>query len=267
MSDIANTLHKDEFRDLDVFDSELAHTHSSYASFVNNKLVRVLDLEQHPSALMELVHDSFRALVLSPRFSCVGAKSALNRGTYRMGMYYEMNTPGTNAGLARDLYAFVQEQPQMEAGFTTFIASFAEPHPVDEVDFERLLWQQLQALHDLDAPLHAWDTSVSSDPENPSFSFSFAGRAFFIIGMSPASSRWSRRFAWPTLVFNAHNQFEQLRERGKFRSIRDTIRARETALQGSYNDVLSDFGEQSEARQYAGRSVEQDWRCPFHAHL
>jgi len=127
-----------------------------------------------------------------------------------MGMYSEMNTPGTNAGLARDLFAFVQEQPYMQSGFTTFIASFAEPHPFDEGDFERLLWQQLQALHDLDAPLHAWDASVSADPENPAFSFSFAGHAFFIIGMSPASSRWSRRFAWPMLVFNAHNQFEHM---------------------------------------------------------
>ena len=250
-----------------VFDSDLARANSSYAAFEHNKLVRVLDPDKHPSALMELVHDSFRALVLSPRFTCVGAKSALNRGTYRMGMYSKMNTPGTNAGLARDLYAFVQEQPQMESGFTTFIASFAEPHPVNEVDFERLLWQQLQSLHDLDAPLHDWDATVSSNPESSDFSFSFAGRAFFIIGMSPASSRWSRRFAWPTLVFNAHNQFEQLRERGKYGSIRDTIRARESALQGGYNALLSDFGEQSEARQYAGRAVEQDWRCPFHTHL
>ncbi|HCI82936.1 MAG TPA: hypothetical protein DHW02_24965 [Ktedonobacter sp.] len=266
MPDILNTAYQDNIQTLNVYDSDLARTNSSYAAFEQNKLVCLLDSKQKPSALMELVHDSFRALVLSSRFSCVGAKAALHKGTYRMGMYGEMNTPGTNAGLARDLFAFVQEQPYMESGFTTFIASFAEPHPVDEADFERLLWQQLQALHDLDAPLHAWDTSVSSDPENPAFSFSFAGRAFFIIGMSPASSRWSRRFAWPTLVFNAHNQFEQLRERGKFRSIRDTIRARETALQGSYNDALSDFGEQSEARQYAGRAVEQDWRCPFHAH-
>lgn len=266
MLDIPDMSSQKAISDCNAFESELACANSSYAAFEQNKLVCVLDREQKPSPLMELVHDSFRALVLSPRFSCVGAKSALHRGTYRMGMYGEMNTPGTNAGLARDIFAFVQEQPYMESGFTTFIATFAEPHPVDEVDFERLLWQQLQALHDLDAPLHAWDTSVSSDPENPAFSFSFAGRAFFIIGMSPASSRWSRRFAWPTLVFNAHNQFEQLRERGKFRSIRDTIRARETALQGSYNDVLSDFGEQSEARQYAGRAVGQDWRCPFHPH-
>ncbi|MDQ6642865.1 MAG: YqcI/YcgG family protein [Chloroflexota bacterium] len=261
-----NTPIREALQQAHSFDSDLARANSSYAAFENNKLVRVLDPDQRPSALMGLVHDSFRALVLSPQFSCVGAKAAMNRGDYRMGMYSKMNTPGTNAGLARDLFAFVQEQPLIDSNFTTFIASFAEPHPVDEVDFERLLWQQLQSLHDLDAPLHPWDPSVSSDPANPAFSFSFAGRAFFIVGLSPASSRWTRRFAWPTLVFNAHTQFEQLRECGKYKSMQATIRAREYALQGSFNALLSDFGEQSEARQYAGRSVEQGWQCQFHSH-
>jgi FPC/CPF motif-containing protein YcgG len=51
-----------------------------------------------------------------------------------------------------------------------------------------------------------------------------------------------------------------------------TIRARDVALQGSMNPMLSDFGEQSEARPYSGRAVPQDWipdfpdpqkKCPF----
>ncbi|MEP6902345.1 MAG: YqcI/YcgG family protein, partial [Actinomycetota bacterium] len=31
------------------------------------------------------------------------------------------------------------------------------------------------------------------------------------------------------------------------------------------NPNLSDFGTQSEARQYSGRAVEHEWKCPFHA--
>ncbi|MBA3796937.1 MAG: YqcI/YcgG family protein, partial [Chloroflexi bacterium] len=38
---------------------------------------------------------------------------------------------------------------------------------------------------------------------------------------------------------------------------------REVALQGSINPMLSDFGTRSEARQYAGREVDEEWRCPF----
>ena len=84
--------------------------------------------------------------------------------------------------------------------------------------------------------------------------------------MHPASSRHARRFAWPLLVFNAHEQFERLRAQGRFEKLRALIREREWALQGSLNPNLGDFGERSEARQYAGRSVEGEWRCPFRPH-
>ncbi|MBV9689897.1 MAG: YqcI/YcgG family protein [Ktedonobacteraceae bacterium] len=248
------------------FDSDLARTNSSYAAFQQNKLVRVLDPDVLPSPLTQLVHDSFRALVLSSRFSCVGAKAAIHRGDYRMGMYGEMNSIDATAGLSRDLFAFVEEQNKLNSIFTTFIASFVGPYATDEEDFERHLWAQLQALHDQDALYHTWDSSVASNPEHPNFSFSFAGRAFFIVGLSPASSRWTRRFAWPTLIFNAHYQFERLRELGKYKPLQKAIRLRENVLQGTISPTLSDFGQVSEARQYAGRTVEQEWKCPFSAH-
>ncbi len=127
-----------------------------------------------------------------------------------------------------------------------------------------MLWQQLQQLHDEDRHYHTWDPSVSGDPHAADFSFSFAGRAFFVVGLHPGSSRWARRFAWPVLVFNAHEQFEQLRAQGRFEKLQALIREREWALQGSLNPNLQDFGHGSEARQYAGRAVGGDWRCPFH---
>lgn len=42
------------------------------------------------------------------------------------------------------------------------------------------------------------------------------------------------------------------------------IRARDKTLQGDLNQNLADYGEASEARQYSGRAVENDWKCPFH---
>lgn len=247
------------------FNSDLACLNSSYAAFQRGKLVRLLDSEQAPTPLMEFVHDAFRSLVLNPRFSCVGAKAAVHRGSYRFGMYAEMNTPGTTAGLARDLFAFVQEQMELDECFTTFVTSFTGPHSADERSFERLLWSQLQNLHEQDRLYHNWDSSVASDPRDPRFAFSFAGRAFFVVGLSPVSSRWTRRFAWPTLIFNAHYQFDRLRKRGKFTQLQQAIRKREHLLQGNVNATLSNFGETSEARQYAGRAVEEGWQCPFSA--
>jgi hypothetical protein len=49
--------------------------------------------------------------------------------------------------------------------------------------------------------------------------------------------------------------------------MKEIVRERDFKLQGSLNPNLSNFGEQSEARQYSGRAVETDWKCPFHALL
>ncbi len=213
---------------------------------------------------MEFVHDSFRALVSNTRFSCVGAKAALGSGSYRVGLYGSLGSREAAAGLARDLFWFVQEQEELGGEFSTFVASFEEPTAVDETAFERLLWEQLQRLHEEDRHHHRWAPSVSPDPESPRFAFSFAERAFFVVGLHPASSRFARRFAWPTLVFNAHFQFDRLREEGRYGRMQEVIRSRERELQGAPNPNLGDFGVRSEARQYSGRPAEADWRCPFH---
>src|SRR5206468_2426427 len=120
--------------------------------------------------------------------------------------------------------------------------------------------------HDRDAPLHDWDPSVSSNPDDPHFSFSFAGHAFFIVGLHPDSARLARQFPWPTLVFNPHAQFERMREKGKFERMKEVARQREEQLDGSVSPALADFGADSEAKQYAGRVVEPDWHPPFAPH-
>src|SRR5262249_16721798 len=133
-----------------------------------------------------------------------------------------------------------------------------------EQHFEELMWHHLQAMHSCDAQFFSWDRRVDADPENPRFSFSIGGRGMFVIGMHPKASRLARRRPLPTLVFNLHEQFDRLRRRGKFETMQQTIRARDKTVQGSVNPMLTKFGEESEARQYAGRSVAENWVCPFH---
>jgi FPC/CPF motif-containing protein YcgG len=178
----------------------------------------------------------------------------------------------TTEGLSRDLCHFAQSLLVEETEYATFVSVFREPRDVDELRFEQLLWQQLHQLHAADAAYFTWDPSVSADHTDPEFSFSFAGRAFYVIGMHANSSRTARTFPWPVLVFNPHEQFERLRTEGKWKKMQTAIRARELVLQGSVNPMLSNFGEQSEARQYSGRIVADDWappapaggKCPFH---
>ena len=67
------------------------------------------------------------------------------------------------------------------------------------------------------------------------------------------------------LVFNLHSQFETLREDGRYEKLRAAITERDIAFSGSRNPMLKQHGESSEARQYSGREVGAEWRCPFSA--
>ncbi len=244
------------------FDSDAARAHSAYHATTGDGIIRLLEAAP-ANAFARVANAAFRAFVLDERFSCLGAKASIRRETYRIGTYARMDAATVTEGLARDLYAFAAERRGLAGDFTTYIAVFREREFGSEEAFERALWSQLQRLHDLDAPHHAWDPRVSSDPADARFSFSFAGDAFFVIGLHPSASRGSRRFGWPTLVFNAHEQFEHLREDGRFGGLQRQIRARELHLDGELNPNLADYGAHSEARQYSGRAVEEAWTCPF----
>jgi FPC/CPF motif-containing protein YcgG len=246
------------------FDSDVAKANSSYAAFDGTELVRLLETAR-PGAFDRIAHEAFREFVGSPAFSCLGARAAMQKRSYRFGTYRKLDDESSTLGLARDLFAFAQERRGFESAFTTYVAVFAGSEVKDDAElaFERALWSQLDRLHDLDREHHRWDPKVSSDPQDPAFSYSFATTGFFVVGLHPGSSRSARRFAWPALVFNAHEQFVQLRSAGQFERLQERIRAREIALDGSLNPNLANFGERTEARQYAGRAVPDEWTCPF----
>jgi uncharacterized protein len=214
----------------------------------------------------QVVHEAIRDRLLSPEFPCLGARSALRRGTYEFGVYDELGTSDAARRLWGDLRAFTPRTHGDDAVFTTYIASFRQPADIGEREFEALLWQQLQLLHDIDRRCHAWDPRVSSDPHDGRFSFSVAGAAYFVVGLHPRSSRQARRFALPTLCFNPHAQFDVLRLTGRYARLRDRIRDRDQVLQGSINPMLRDFGDVSEAAQYSGRRTAPSWRCPLQTH-
>ena len=210
----------------------------------------------------EEIHDAFRAFVQAPEFSCLAGKGVVRTDHAQVGVYGALGSRRSARQLAHDLTGFLARED--DGAMRAMVAVFPSTPPCDESAFEHLLWRQLQRLHDVEGASHAWDPGVSDDPGDPRFAFSFRGHALFVVGMHPGSSRMSRRFGWPALVFNPHSQFEHLRETGRFERLRERVREREVALQGSLNPNLADFGEQSEARQYSGRAVEAGWRCPFH---
>jgi FPC/CPF motif-containing protein YcgG len=211
------------------------------------------------------VHAAFRELVTAPTFPCVGARAAFNSGSYAIAVYDRLASDLSTCELARDLCEFTRSEIRHQSEYATFVAVFVNQEISGEIEFETAMWQQLQQLNRLDARHYEWDKTVQSDPADPQFSFSFAGQSLYVIGLHPGSSRQARRFRWPALIFNPHEQFERLRADGKWKRMQETIRERDRELQGSINPMLSDFGEASEARQYSGRSVEDEWRAPFQA--
>lgn len=197
-------------------------------------------------------------------FPCVGAKAALKQENLQIIHGGDLRSDHSDAYLVAKLQAFAIQAPA-EAEYLSVISVFGQTPLLAEADFERALWQRLQALHNLDAQDYRWDRAVSSDPVAPTFGMSFGGRAFYVVGLHPGASRASRRFPQAALVFNLHSQFQRLRESGLYGKLKDTITARDVALSGCANPMLAAHGERSEARQYSGRVVEDEWVCPFRA--
>jgi FPC/CPF motif-containing protein YcgG len=203
-------------------------------------------------------------MVADNAYPCVGAKSVFARGQVELLVCDRLADPDDTPRLRSALAAFSRAHPRDvgdgQPQLASFSAVFRDPIPSTELEFENLLWRQLALLRAGDD--NPWDRSVSSDPADPHFGFSVAGRAFFVIGMHPAASRTARRSPLPVLVFNPHSQFEQLRATGRYDRIRDVVRTRDTRLQGCINPMVADHGSRSEACQYSGRTVPADWRPP-----
>lgn len=273
-----------------LFDSELAIAHSSYNGIVRDDehargqrlrvvpeghLMPLLD-DPKPTAEVKFLHDQFATLV-SDEFPCIGAHAAFHEGTYRLGVYDRLASLESVAGMGRDLRRFVEEQTQFASlreylhegeafgQFTSFVAVFRQPVPASEQEFEDLLWQHLQLLHDHDEPV--WDPSRSATPGDPTFAYSFAGRAFFVVGFNPHASELPRRFGYCALAFNAEYQIARLHEEGRFLAFAKAVRRRYERLAGRLNpSVPRDLtSTQDETRVYSGVPHPEDagWRCPL----
>ncbi len=206
----------------------------------------------------------FLGLIEDTDFPCLGAKAALAQGNLAIGSAGAITAPRDDARIHDRLVRW-SSTPQGDAQTLRSLAVvFAGPRDLGERDFERALWERLSALTAIDrARGHAPDPAYSMDPADPLFALSFGGRAYFAVGLHPNASRRARRAPSPTIVFNLHDQFTELRKADKYERMREVILARDEAFDGNPNPMIARHGEVSEARQYSGRAVEGDWVCPF----
>lgn len=210
------------------------------------------------------MEDRLQDFILNQGFPCVGAKSAVNMGRLTVYTARSMESAWNDVEIQDRLMHFAWDYAKQPTLFTSFAVVFEGPLDLTEEAFERHLWERLQSLADKDA----WrgqkhDPRVSRNPDDPHFSLSFGGEAFFVVGLHPNASRPARRFERPTMVFNLHDQFEMLRKQNRYEKLRTTILDRDIKLAGDVNPMLARHGTTSEARQYSGRVVPDGWACPF----
>jgi hypothetical protein len=221
-------------------------------------MLETYDNFDHPLA------QKFRAFITDQAFPCVGAKAALGRGGMRFIVARDFGSAWDDLRILPALLDLAKSYRADPAPFQSLIVLFEHGVPSDEQSFEEGLWRRLQSLSDKDEWLgQRPDPRVSHDPDDPHFAMSFGGEGFFVVGLHPRASRLARRFETPAMVFNLHGQFETLRADGRYERLRDAILERDLATAGSINPMLAQHGTSSSARQYSGRVVGGDWRCPY----
>ena len=196
-------------------------------------------------------------------FPCIGAKAAVAKSQVQLLVVGNMACPADDSRILNFIYDFVESYRMAGNIFYSAAVIFSNPESMTEEVFEALLWQRLQSLSDLDAENFPYDSRVSASTASADFSFSLKEEAFFILGLHPGSSRPSRRFAYPALIFNPHAQFEEMKETNKYDMMKKAVRKKELIFSGSINPMLNDHGRLSETNQYSGKHYKSPLECPL----
>jgi uncharacterized protein len=200
----------------------------------------------------------------NPEFPCVAAKAAQSKNRVHCLVAGHMGCPAHDVQILQFLYEFVDLYRVSSQAYHTAAIIFNSPLDCTAQEFDTQLWARLSSLASIDRSNgYKHDQRVDADPLSAKFSFSLKEEAFFVVGLHLTSSRKSRQFKYPTLVFNPHAEFEKLRMLGRYDKMKRIVRKRDTLFSSSVNPMLSDFGERSEVFQYSGIPYDSDWVCPL----
>lgn len=206
----------------------------------------------------------YKGFLRARDFPCIGAKAAASKNHVRCFVASDMASPDDDERMLRFIYQFVDSYRKSIDTFHSAAIIFKKPLPITEEEFEDMFWLRLNSLIAFDRNNYNHDRRVDANPQSSMFSFSLKEEAFFIIGLHPSSSRKARRFAYPAIVFNPHEEFERLKRTGKYEPMKKTVRRRDELYSGSVNPMLTDFGEAPEVIQYSGKQYDSTWKCPLH---
>jgi FPC/CPF motif-containing protein YcgG len=217
----------------------------------------------------------FRQKLLDPAFPCTFGTVAQRRGQMLFAFVTSLDAMGEHRVVRDALVEFTDLIRPLDSATASLRPFAIFLPPVGELatihDYFVRGWALLRFLHEND-PV-PWPTRVPHDPDDPRWSFCFAGIPLFVTFKTPAHrQRRSRRMAGAFLVlFQARDGFDILAgntEHG--RNVRAAIRRKLVA----YDDVPV-----SAALDHYGVSGNREWtqyfapedskplevRCPFRA--
>jgi len=210
------------------------------------------------------INEEYYRFLRSRSFPCIGAKAAVSRGQVECFVAFDMASPEEDEKILSFIYQFVESYRSSNESFHSAAVIFSNPQILSELQFEDMFWLRLNSLALLDRRKYTHDIRVDPDPTSNGYSFSLKEEAFFIIGLHPSSPRMARRFTYPSIVFNPHEEFERLKRRGRYEYMKKVVRRRDKMYSGSINPMLKDFGESPEVFQYSGKQYDSTWKCPLH---
>lgn len=122
------------------------------------------------------------------------------RQNYSMGLFSEFGTSRSALRMWDSFNYFLQDLPNQKP-FHAYFAIFDEIEISSEHQFATLMQKQLQE------PLNEHIEKIDPEerelyaPNDADYSLTINGAKFYIFGMHPKSSRKTRQFPWPVLLF------------------------------------------------------------------
>lgn len=197
--------------------------------------------------------------ILKSSFPCVMAKAVVKTGLLKVHTQQSLDP----RNFLKNIYSFIDDFREKRSRLSSFVLVL-ENNDLSFERFEEMFWDFLREANHEDKKYYPHDPRVKSHPEDNEFSYSLKSEAFFILALHPDSPRKSRQFTYPAIVFNPHQQFENMRKNGIFNKVRTMIRMKDKILQGTINPMLQDFGERSEVFQYLGKIYLPNDPIPLH---
>lgn len=160
--------------------------------------------EIYQKAQLAIANSSYRKVGAKKAF-----KNSIGKENFVIKFYENLGGIHQRVDLRQDLIKFVDDYLQTRSLFKTFWAIFKDRERMDEDLFERRLWDELSSLTSEQTWERDRDPRFHPNHEGKEFYISLGGKALSVVGLHPHSHRPSRRFPWPTLVFNVYEQLHQ----------------------------------------------------------